>query len=87
MSKRKYTVVGFDNSIHFTYLLSFEELVDNKINNYEFIYTLQEDLDSILDLKVGQRIWELFVGWLNSFFAKQTEKLSTQTPKRNDLSH
>jgi len=57
MSKRKYIVTGFDNCKPFTQEVTFEELVSSKVNNYEFIYTLQEDLDSILDLKVGQSLY------------------------------
>jgi hypothetical protein len=54
MSKRKYIVVGFDNSKPFTQEITFEELVNTK-DTFEFIYDLwEEDIDKILDLKVGQ---------------------------------
>ena len=51
-TNRVYKVTGFENNSVTTIRLSLEELL--KDNGTELNYTLQEDLDSILDLKSGQ---------------------------------
>ena len=51
-TNRVYKVTGFENNSVTTIRLSLKELL--KDNGTELNYALQEDLDSILDLKSGQ---------------------------------
>jgi hypothetical protein len=54
-SKRRFYITGLDRGIpvHFTYFLG--EFLDEG-NNFEIAYAMQESLDAILDLKVGQAL-------------------------------
>ena len=51
-TNRVYKVTGFENNSVTTIRISLKELL--KDNGTELNYALQEDLDSILDLKSGQ---------------------------------
>lgn len=53
LTKRKYRVIGED----LDEVLSFNDLFLDRANDYEYIYTLQEVADDIMDLKVSQSMF------------------------------
>lgn len=57
ISKRAYALVGFERGTPLSRQeIPLEELIteNNKEGEYEYIYALREELDSILDLKEGE---------------------------------
>ena len=54
-SNRVYKVTGFEDKTVTTIRLSLKELLED--NGTELNYTLQEDLDRILDLKSGEALY------------------------------
>lgn len=53
LTKRKYKVIGED----LDEVLSFNDLFLDRVNDYEYIYALQEVADDIMDLKVSQSMF------------------------------
>jgi hypothetical protein len=54
-SKRMFKVVGFENLDYINENFSLGFLLSNNTDtDTEWLYTLQEDVDSIIDLKVGE---------------------------------
>lgn len=53
LTKRKYRVIGED----LDEVLSFNDLFLDRANDYEYIYTLQEVADDIMDLKLSQSMF------------------------------
>lgn len=54
LSNRTFTVTGFDNGGSFTEKITLPELLSNGSHDTELLYTLQENVDEILDLKPGE---------------------------------
>lgn len=53
LTKRKYKVIGE----YLDEVLSFNDLFLDRVNDYEYIYALQEVADDIMDLKVSQSMF------------------------------
>jgi len=54
-SKRVFAVTGFEGLTYFVLTLTLSDLVKgSEDNDSEVLYTLQESIDEILDLKVGE---------------------------------
>lgn len=57
-SKRKYKVVGFvGNTDKFAIELTLKELLFSKVDDWEYMYALQEETDLILDLQVNETMF------------------------------
>lgn len=58
ISKRNYTIVGFENGSPFKVEYSIAELLSNSENDTELLYSIQEDyIDDIIGLSVGQTMY------------------------------
>jgi hypothetical protein len=57
-SVRVYEVIGYDNSDFFRVKFSLAQLLSNHTDtDTELLYTLQEDIDKIIDLKVNESLF------------------------------
>ena len=54
ISKRVYQVVGFEGTEPFKEIFVLSKLMSNSDEDTELLYTLQEYIDEILDLRVGE---------------------------------
>ena len=58
ISKRNYTIVGFENGNPFRVGYSIAELLSNSENDTELLYSIQEDyIDDIIGLSIGQTMY------------------------------
>ncbi len=56
-SKRVYHIIGFEAGQSLEVRLHLNDLIDDNPLDYEYIYKLQEEIDSILDLKVKESMF------------------------------